>query len=152
VEVTFGDGDYLLALPGGECRCAVERRDERPTDILIDGRRYAVTVIAIDGRLHCFMGGDHTILRCFDPLHTSDTADAVGDGLAAPMPGTVLEVFVESGQEVSAGTPLMLLEAMKIEHTIAAPFDGTVGEIHFKQGDQIAAEGVQLIVVEPRDN
>lgn len=71
--------------------------------------------------------------------------------LMAPMPGAILEVFVEPGQEVKPGEPLMLMEAMKIEHTIAAPFAGTISEVRFKPGDQITAEGVQLIVMESAD-
>jgi biotin carboxyl carrier protein len=43
----------------------------------------------------------------------------------------------------------MLIEAMKIEHTISAPFDGVVNEIRFKAGDQIAAEGIALALMEP---
>ena len=54
----------------------------------------------------------------------SDAED--GGGLTAPMPGKVLEVLVSEGQSVSAGTTLMVLEAMKMEHRIVAASDGTV--------------------------
>ena len=46
----------------------------------------------------------------------------------------------------------MLMEAMKIEHTISAPFDGTVTEVRFNPGDQVNAEGVQLVVMEAADS
>ena len=56
---------------------------------------------------------------------------------------------METGQNVTVGTPLMTIEAMKIEHTITAPYDGTVAELPFKQGDKIPAEGVQLAIIKP---
>lgn len=68
-------------------------------------------------------------------------------GLVAPMPGKVLEVLVLEGDEVSAGTPLMVLEAMKMEHRIVASSDGTVVRVHFSPGDQVE-QGASLLELE----
>ncbi|MCD4533247.1 ATP-grasp domain-containing protein [Nocardioides sp. cx-169] len=77
-----------------------------------------------------------------------DPADAVASGsLLAPMPGTVVRVVVEPGANVSAGDPVLVLEAMKMQHTVSAPHDGTVAEIHVQPGTQVAA-GEVLAVVE----
>ena len=65
-------------------------------------------------------------------------------GLVAPMPGKVLDVLVSEGDTVEAGTPLMVLEAMKMEHRIVASADGTVTSIHFTAGDQVAQGAVLL--------
>ena len=65
-------------------------------------------------------------------------------GLVAPMPGKVLEVLVAQGDMVQAGTPLMVLEAMKMEHRIVAAADGTVVAVHYKAGDQVAQGAVLL--------
>ena len=65
-------------------------------------------------------------------------------GLIAPMPGKVLEVLVAQGDIVEAGTPLMVLEAMKMEHRIVAAADGTVVAVHFDAGDQVAQGAVLL--------
>ena len=65
-------------------------------------------------------------------------------GLVAPMPGTVLEVLVAQGDAVEAGTPLMVLEAMKMEHRIVAAADGTVAAVHYAAGDQVAQGAVLL--------
>jgi acetyl-CoA/propionyl-CoA carboxylase biotin carboxyl carrier protein len=73
---------------------------------------------------------------------------ATGSGrLTAPMQGTILKVLVEEGDEVAAGDPLMVLEAMKMETTIAAPKDGTVTLIGVEQGGTTVA-GQVLVVVE----
>lgn len=65
-------------------------------------------------------------------------------GLVAPMPGKVLEVLVAQGDVVEAGTPLMVLEAMKMEHRIVAAADGTVVDVHYEAGDQVAQGAVLL--------
>jgi acetyl/propionyl-CoA carboxylase alpha subunit len=67
-----------------------------------------------------------------------------GSAVTAPMPGTVIEVRVEVGDEVAARAPLVLLEAMKMEHPVAAPFDAAVGAVHVAPGDRVAAG--QLLV------
>ena len=114
-----------------------------------DTHRQQARVVAFADTLDTFMSGNHQRFRVVDPLHDSIGEEAADGSLSAPMPGTVLDVFVSTGQEVRAGAPLMLLEAMKIEHTIAAPFDGVVTEIRFAPGDQISAEGVTLVAMEP---
>ena len=82
------------------------------------------------------------------PPRFVDPADAVAGGsLLAPMPGTVVRVLVEAGQQVSAGDPVLVLEAMKMQHTVSAPTRGTVTEINVKTGTQVAA-GEVLAVVE----
>jgi 3-methylcrotonyl-CoA carboxylase alpha subunit len=74
--------------------------------------------------------------------------DAEQEGrLTAPMPGKVIAVLVEAGAIVEKGAPLMVMEAMKMEHTIVAPSAGKVGEILFDVGDQVA-DGSQLLVLE----
>jgi len=77
-----------------------------------------------------------------------DPAEQVASGsLLAPMPGTVVSVAVEPGQQVGAGQPVLVLEAMKMQHTVSAPHAGTVTEIDVKPGAQVAA-GEVLAVVE----
>jgi len=63
------------------------------------------------------------------------------------MPGTVVRVAVEAGQTVSAGDPVLVLEAMKMQHTVTAPGAGTVTQLDVRPGAQVAA-GEVLAVVE----
>ncbi|KMY85535.1 Methylcrotonyl-CoA carboxylase biotin-containing subunit [Candidatus Paraburkholderia calva] len=67
--------------------------------------------------------------------------------LTAPMSGKVIAVLVEAGATVEKGAPLMVMEAMKMEHTIVAPTVGKIGEILFGVGDQVA-DGAQLLMLE----
>ena len=76
-----------------------------------------------------------------------DPAETVASGsLLAPMPGTVVSVAVEAGQQVSAGQPVLVLEAMKMQHTVTAPHAGTVTEINVEPGAQVAAGEVLAVV------
>ncbi len=63
---------------------------------------------------------------------------AVPGGLESPMPAQVTAVLVEPGDEVTMGTPLVLLDAMKMELPVRAPFDGRVRAVHCAVGDRVA--------------
>jgi 3-methylcrotonyl-CoA carboxylase alpha subunit len=72
------------------------------------------------------------------------TPEQATDIIRAPMPGLVKALFVAQGQEVTAGTPLAILEAMKMEHTLTAPRDGMVAEVLAQAGAQVEA-GAALV-------
>jgi len=93
---------------------------------------------------HVFAGGAHTILNYTDPLMHAGQADAEGGRLTAPMPGKIVALLVGAGDAVEKGSALLIMEAMKMEHTIAAPHNGVVEELLYAVGDQVA-EGAQLL-------
>ena len=72
---------------------------------------------------------------------------APAGSLLAPMPGLVLRVLAEVGAVVTAGQPLLVLEAMKMEQTVSAPANGVVAELHAKAGEQVST-GQVLAVLE----
>ncbi|GHG20312.1 MULTISPECIES: acetyl/propionyl/methylcrotonyl-CoA carboxylase subunit alpha [Amycolatopsis] len=77
--------------------------------------------------------------------------EAAGAGpVTSPMPGTVLVVKVAAGDVVKAGTPLLVVEAMKMEHTVTAPIDGVVSELPVRAGQQVALDET-LAVVKPHE-
>jgi acetyl-CoA/propionyl-CoA carboxylase biotin carboxyl carrier protein len=75
-------------------------------------------------------------------------AGAAGGAVTSPMPGTVLLLKVAAGERVNAGQPLLVVEAMKMEHTVVAPIDGAVAELAVHAGQQVRL-GQQLAVVAP---
>ena len=96
------------------------------------------------GHLHLWTGPEHFDLLQDDPRDIEYSASAAGGGLTTPLPGVVVAVSVKPGQEVAAGDVLMVVEAMKMEHTITAPRAGTVKAIHCAPGDRVP-EGKALI-------
>ena len=81
----------------------------------------------------------------------TDPADQVATGsLLAPMPGSVIRLGAEAGSTVTAGQPILWLEAMKMEHTIAAPADGVLSAVNVEIGQQVDV-GAVLAVVDPAE-
>jgi 3-methylcrotonyl-CoA carboxylase alpha subunit len=96
------------------------------------------------GQLRIVVGGDEFRLRRRDPLHLSGDAYVAEASLTAPMPGRVIAQLVQAGSVVVKGAPLLILEAMKMEHTICAPANGTLRGFRAAVGEQVR-EGVELI-------
>jgi 3-methylcrotonyl-CoA carboxylase alpha subunit len=157
-ELTFADGEkrhevQIHFVPGGY-RVSVHGRDYSLAGAEIDGSlhislgdvAFRVRAVRDGAHWHLFRDGVHRVLT-LQSAQTAPEPDGALGSLAAPMPGKVLQVLVQSGDKVAKGTPLVILEAMKMEHTIAAPQDGRVAEIHFKAGEQVN-EGAQLLRLE----
>ena len=88
---------------------------------------------------------------CSTAANATLTISLAGNGLAAgsltaPMPGTVVRVGAEKGQQVAAGDVLVVLEAMKMEHAVRATADGTVDDVLVTAGQQVQ-DGAVLVVV-----
>ncbi|CAG2159805.1 acetyl/propionyl/methylcrotonyl-CoA carboxylase subunit alpha [Cupriavidus numazuensis] len=115
-------------------------------DIRVDlGTRRAHGQVHVErDDFHVFNAGRHAVLGWLDPLAHAGETEGEGGKLTAPMPGKVIAVMVEPGSTVTRGTPLLVMEAMKMEHTISAPADGVVSEILFGVGEQVT-EGAQLL-------
>jgi 3-methylcrotonyl-CoA carboxylase alpha subunit len=104
--------------------------------------------VFIDGdTFHVFCRGEALAFEWQNLLaHAADTEHGEGR-LTAPMPGKVIAVLVEQGAAVEKGQPLLVMEAMKMEHTIGAPASGKVAEVLYGVGDQVA-DGAQLLVLD----
>ena len=74
---------------------------------------------------------------------------AVAGSLLAPMPGGVVRVTAVVGARVTAGQPLVVLEAMKMEHTVVAPLDGVLTALQVQPGDQVESGQALAVVEEP---
>jgi 3-methylcrotonyl-CoA carboxylase alpha subunit len=111
-------------------------------------RGLSADVVRDGDELHVFMHGRHRVLTLVDPMAHAAEADSGGSGLAAPMPGKVIAVHATKGARVAKGAALLVMEAMKMEHTIVAPADGVVVEMLYGVGDQVA-EGAALVAFEP---
>jgi 3-methylcrotonyl-CoA carboxylase alpha subunit len=109
----------------------------------LGGRRLSATVIVAEEKRHVFVDGRSYLLSAVDPLYLPGSSAGPDNRLTAPMPGRIVALLAEPGQ-VQAGAPLLIMEAMKMEHTIRAPSAGTLKAFRHVVGDQVS-EGSELV-------
>jgi 3-methylcrotonyl-CoA carboxylase alpha subunit len=158
-DLVFRDGDALVRLrahplPGGVIRLdlpdatAMLAGGEGPDGavrLTLDGVKLDATIVRAGDALVVIRDGRNHRLQIVDPLAPAGI-DAAGDGkLTAPMPGRIIQVLTAPGTSVRRGAPLLVLEAMKMEHTITAPADGSIAAIRYGVGD-LVEDGAELIV------
>jgi len=146
VPLIYRPWGYDLSLPGGP----VEARGSLTADGRLSGEigtvRRQAGYVRRGADLSLFLGGRAHRLTVVDPLPT-DEPDEAETGVVAPMPGTVIAVLVEAGAKVVQGQPLVVMEAMKMEHTLKAPANGIVSGLHFAVG-ALVDEGDSLVAFE----
>ena len=142
VTVANNADHYLtpdVTLPDG----TVHRVQLMPTaydssfDVKMAGQHYTAAVLQDGTQLTVLSQGISETLHYLDPLSFETGDEAASGGLHAPMPGKVVAVRVQLGDSVKRGQPLMIVEAMKMEHTIIAPIDGTIAAINANVGEQV---------------
>ena len=94
-------------------------------------------VLSHESQLLAVHEDGRTLFTRLNPLAYEESEEVNDSRLSAPMPGNVIRVLVKAGDEVSSGQPLLVMEAMKMEHTIVAPANGIVEEVLFQPGDLV---------------
>ena len=115
-----------------------------------DGLRRNVNIVVSSNTIAVFWDGRSYSFDLPDSLAGTDADQAGGDAIIAPMPGLVKVVSTKAGATVSKGDALLVLEAMKMEHTLTAPRDGVVAEVLASVDDQVT-DGMLLLALEPED-
>ncbi len=147
VEIAYRAGDYGLTIDGRTSAGRGQLEGRGRVRAELDGLRLSASVIGAAERRHVFLHGRTWILAAVDPLAHAGATGAAEGQLAAPMPGKVIALVARPGDVVAQGAPLLILEAMKMEHTISAPAAGTVKSFRFAVGDQVS-EGAELVEFE----
>jgi acetyl-CoA/propionyl-CoA carboxylase biotin carboxyl carrier protein len=139
-EVRVGDGEPVTARA---------LRDGDQLTATLDGLTASYFVVHEGGTVWLAADGHVTALREQERLASSAGAVA-GDGVVtSPMPGTVTVVQAAVGDEVVAGTPLLVVEAMKMEHVLTAPVEGTVTELGVAAGQTVGLDERVAVVTPP---
>jgi 3-methylcrotonyl-CoA carboxylase alpha subunit len=159
ISYTFDDGQarhdvalrrngdaWHVSLPNGATSARAFARSGRLV-VATPEAEFAATIVRHGEERHVFCHGEHWELGLVDPLAHAGEEEAHGGHLAAPMSGTVVAVLVKAGDKVGKGAPLMILEAMKMEHTIVAPKAGVVAAVNFRTGDRVT-EGADLVDID----
>jgi acetyl-CoA/propionyl-CoA carboxylase biotin carboxyl carrier protein len=121
----------------GETRSLTASVDGDRLTVALDGLRTAYLVAADDGQI--WLAGSHGTAMVEEVREAPVRPDEEHSGdaeLTSPMPGSVVAVGVQDGQHVDAGTVVVTVEAMKMEHALSAPVEGTV-ELVVAVGDQV---------------
>ncbi|RBM16508.1 acetyl/propionyl-CoA carboxylase subunit alpha [Prauserella sp. PE36] len=152
VRVEGAPEDARVSIDDGEPVAASAERTGAVLAVRNDGEylRYR-RAEAPDGTVWLAREGRGVALGERPNLLASHAEDAEAGPVTSPMPGMVLVVKVAKGDVVAAGTPLLVVEAMKMEHTITAPVDGVVTELHVQAGQQVALDEA-LALVTPEEH
>ncbi len=144
-----GEGHWVQVLGAGRYRVEdleveILAQNGARWKLRLEGRVRMARVHRVGGRVYVMMDGQRFEAGIDDPLNREAGAEAGAGALLAPMPGLVQAVLAEAGEAVEAGAALIVMEAMKMEHTLRAPFDGVVGEVLASVGAQVES-GVVLL-------
>ena len=156
--VVLGDGtgprDLIFETRRGATRLVTET-GTIPVACVLDGDRARVSIGDTRFAVRFALDGDRVSLVAplgrarlveIDPREGAAHTHHHADRLVAPMPGSVVQVLVAAGDVVTAGTALVVVEAMKMEHVVRAPHDGVVERVEVAVGD-VVAEGFELAVM-----
>ncbi len=148
------DGKLRLELPGGSVDATVKRARDGRLAIGLGNDTFEASIVrraALDGGVDytVFAGGGGRRLRLVDPLDVTQYEATAADETAvrSPLPGKIIDLKVKAGDSVSKGQPLLVLEAMKMEHTLNAPIDGKIKSVRYAVGEQVV-EGADLVEFE----
>ncbi|MFD4672161.1 acetyl/propionyl/methylcrotonyl-CoA carboxylase subunit alpha [Lentzea sp. NPDC058450] len=136
-------GEEVVVGAGEPVRAKARREG---ADLLVGSRRYAM---AREGDV-LWLGHDGASWALVEAeflVGAAEGAAASGGPVKSPMPGTVLVVRAQQGEEVTAGQALFVVEAMKMEHTVTAPVDGVLAEVNVQAGQQVRLDQVLALVV-----
>jgi acetyl-CoA/propionyl-CoA carboxylase, biotin carboxylase, biotin carboxyl carrier protein len=139
-EVRVGDGEPVAARA---------TRDGDRLTVSLDGLTMSYFLQHEGGTVWLAADGRVTALREQERLTAHAEGATAGGVVTSPMPGTVTVVRAAVGDEVEAGTPLLVVEAMKMEHVLTAPLAGTVTELGVTAGQQVRLDERVAVVTPP---
>jgi 3-methylcrotonyl-CoA carboxylase alpha subunit len=128
-------------LEGKAFEISLTAKDETSMTLGIEGKNYRVHYK--DG--YCRLGGKQYFVEKELLKRGGAQSDDVGS-LKSPMPGKILKLFVSEGDVVAKGTTLLVMEAMKMEHSLKAPCDCTVDQFLFKEGELVEGD-IELVSI-----
>ncbi|MDF2867111.1 MAG: 3-methylcrotonyl-CoA carboxylase subunit alpha, partial [Gammaproteobacteria bacterium] len=142
LHITHAVSGYIIRLQEKSYQVTGYLEDERQLRLIVDGGLITYKIIQIGDLLH-LIGTTETLI--FEPiLAKPSAATSIESSLLAQLPGTLVALFVQPDEIVKQGTPLLAVEAMKMEHVLRAPYAGKVEAIYYQVGEQVA-EGAELI-------
>lgn len=152
VNLDYSNSELIAKIKNNLYKCSNfsfrNINDSAEIEINIENLKMHVRIISINNLMYLFdLTNGQRYIFSYQKDHSNLTESSNNGALTAPMPGTVIAVKVNQGSKINAGDALIILEAMKMEHTIYAQKSGVVKNILYQQGQQVAL-GAELLVVE----
>ncbi|KGN75023.1 biofilm PGA synthesis protein PgaD [Porphyromonas macacae] len=142
--------EYKYKINGTEYKVQINNMDDTKAEVEVNGKAYEVElmqepkakpVVKTAPKPAAPASSKTTVAEA--PAQSSSSA---GSGVKSPLPGVILDIKVNVGDQVKAGQPVAILEAMKMENTINADREGKILEIKVKKGDSIL-EGSDIVII-----
>jgi acetyl/propionyl-CoA carboxylase alpha subunit len=153
IEIEPGDGVYRGTIDGDPFQADVRLVDGPwAMSLIVNGKCYEIMITRAGKTLLVSTGGDEFEIELRDELEIrSVAADSLHghagvEEIKAPMPGAVVALEVEEGDEVSAGAPVVIVEAMKMQNEVSALSGGKVREIRVRPGEIVDSQQVLVVL------
>jgi 3-methylcrotonyl-CoA carboxylase alpha subunit len=142
VDAVMHPGHATVTVGGQSHRVTLAPRDGERLQIGLDDETYFAHVARLGSKLSAVVPAGRHELELVDPFHY-EPADSLPDArLTALMPGRVVKLMAKEGESVKKGQALLILEAMKMEHTIVSPRDGVIERVAFQENELVPADAV----------
>ncbi|MBX2878454.1 MAG: biotin/lipoyl-binding protein [Granulosicoccus sp.] len=146
VRVTNAQGKWCVECEGSKMEFSavtIQHSSNRMT-FTWQNKTYAAKLSTSENYIGVNIGQQRLVFTRHQQMPINPNNVDTESGLTAPMPGKVLQVLVTAGDQVKQGDPLVIVEAMKMEHTVNASQDGTIGEVFYAEGDNVDTNAVLL--------
>jgi 3-methylcrotonyl-CoA carboxylase alpha subunit len=142
--LTYGRNGLSLTTPAGAQPLRVTVRPDNRLDVFFDEAKEVVSAVWSSREVEVSTARGTRRLSLADPFAGEDTEAAGVGHLRAPMPGSVQQILATPGDRLKRGAPVLIMEAMKMEHPLNVPADGTLVALHCAVGDFVQ-EGTELV-------
>lgn len=155
-----------IILNGDEIEIEITSKSKESIEFILDGKSYSFNKVSDstielngknynynvenfnkDGKKQVFLDDLEGYVSLVSKVQGKKQTQASGGSLQSPMPGKIFKVLKSTGDAVVKNEPILILEAMKMEHTIKAQKDGVLKNIFFKEGEQVSG-GAELCEIE----
>ncbi|MBQ3766977.1 MAG: biotin/lipoyl-binding protein [Bacteroidales bacterium] len=138
--------EYKFKIGGKEYNVTVNPKEGKLFDVTVNGATYEVEAENAPAPAPAAQPAAAPVQAAPAQAAPAAKPAGVGEKVASPLPGVIIEISVKEGQTVKAGQKVAVLEAMKMENEIPAPKDGTITDIHVHKGDTLQ-EGDPVVTI-----
>lgn len=146
LEIKYERSDYKITIQNKHYEIKAAAFNQEQLTLEINNQEYQSTLIFQKNQIWLLTKQNNLLFIL--PDYDQVASEAQNENtLKTPMPGKIIQVLIKEGESITADQPLMVLEAMKMEHTLRAPHAGMIKTIHFQVGDQVQ-EGESVVEIE----